>query len=64
MLLAIFFNFGRVSHTKISTGHLLSPTVSEASKGGRTDYYPYASRYKIQATRPHHEVLSRRSSLQ
>ena len=34
-----FSIFGGASHTKILTGHLLSPTVSEANRGGRTDYY-------------------------
>jgi hypothetical protein len=33
-----FSIFGGVSYTKLGTGHLLPPTVSEANRG-RTDYY-------------------------
>jgi hypothetical protein len=30
-------------------GHLLSPTVSEASKGGRTDYYTDKEQHDLKA---------------
>jgi hypothetical protein len=64
VVILVGFPYKNLNGTLAFAGHLLSPTVSEASKGGRTDYYnlPRTGYWKQAQNKAKPELLGRNNT--